>query len=165
MRSKILLLTLATVVLMMGFADNKNLEPVSSVSVLEGGNAIDYPEAGAMVFRDAESWEKFWGSYSSRYTGEGEKVPAPEVDFSVKMLVGVFSGEKFSGGYSITIHRVLEGSKKLVVEYEEESPSPENFVTEVITYPCHILEIDGSEKDRSGNMCHHIILSTSPEKP
>lgn len=32
-------------------------------------------------------------------------------------------------------------------------------------YSCHILEIDGSEKDRSCNMCHHIILSTSLEKP
>lgn len=30
-------------------------------------------------------------------------------------------------------------------------------------YRCHIQEIDGSENDRSCNMCHHIILSTQPE--
>jgi uncharacterized membrane protein len=29
-------------------------------------------------------------------------------------------------------------------------------------YRCHIREIDGSEKDRSCNMCHYIILSTPP---
>ena len=29
-------------------------------------------------------------------------------------------------------------------------------------YRCHIREIDGSEKDKSCSMCHHIILSTPP---
>jgi hypothetical protein len=99
-----------------------------------------------MVFRDAESWETFWNRYCMVITGEGEKLPPPEVDFSTQMLIGVFSGEKPSGGYSISIRRVLESSKSIVVEYVEKSPPPDAIVTLALTYPCQIITLPSSEK-------------------
>lgn len=142
---KALLGVLPVLLLLAGCASKKNLKPVSEVSPIQC-SALHYPEAGGMVFRDAESWETFWDRYCMVITGEGEKLPPPEIDFSTHMLIGVFSGEKPTGGYSISIQGVLESPKNLVVEYQEKSPPPDAIVTLALTYPCQIITLPCSEK-------------------
>ena len=145
MMRKALLGVLPVLFLLAGCASKKNLKPVSEVSPVQC-SGLYYPEAGGMVFRDAESWETFWNRYCMVITGEGEKLPPPDVDFSTHMLIGVFSGEKPTGGYGISIQRVLESTKTLVVEYVEKSPAPDAIVTLALTYPCHIISVPRSEK-------------------
>ena len=136
---------LPIILLLVGCPNTQSLQPVSKLSSIECGG-LQYPESGGMVFRDAGSWEAFWNRYCKVITGEGNKLPAPEVDFSVQMLVGVFSGEKPTGGYSISIQRVLDGPKRLVVEYLEKSPPPDAMVTMALTYPCQIIAVPRSDK-------------------
>ncbi len=131
--------------LVTGCIGTQGFKPVGDFSQVES-SALHYPEAGGMVFRDAGSWQAFWNRYCMVVDGQGNKLEAPEVDFSTRMLVGVFSGEKPTGGYSIAIQRVLEDSKKLVVEYKEKSPPPEAMVIMVVTYPCQIISLPLSGK-------------------
>ncbi len=145
MISKFILGSIVALLLMMGCSNVKTLKPVSPLESIPC-SGLQYPESGGMVFRDAESWEAFWNRYCMVITGEGNKLPAPEVDFSTRMLVGVFSGEKPTGGYSISIQRVLDGPKRLVVEYLEESPPPDAMVTMALTYPCQIIAVPRSDK-------------------
>lgn len=145
MISKFILGSIVALLLMMGCSNVKTLKPVSPLESIPC-SGLQYPESGGMVFRDAGSWEAFWNRYCKVITGEGEKLPAPEVDFSTRMLAGVFSGEKPTGGYSISIQRVLDEPKRLVVEYLEESPSPDAMVTMALTYPCQIISIPRSDK-------------------
>jgi len=145
MISKFILGSIVALLLMMGCSNVKTLKPVSPLESIPC-SGLQYPESGGMVFRDAGSWKAFWNRYCKVITGEGEKLSAPEVDFSTQMLVGVFSGEKPTGGYSISIQRVLDGPKRLVVEYLEKSPPPDAMVTMALTYPCQIISIPSSEK-------------------
>ena len=145
MMRKILFGALSIIFLLVGCPNTQSLQPVSKLSSIEC-SGLQYPESGGMVFRDAGSWEAFWNRYCMVITGEGNKLPAPEVDFSTRMLVGVFSGEKPTGGYSISIQRVLEGPKTIIVEYQEKSPPPDAMVTMALTYPCQIIAVPRSDK-------------------
>lgn len=145
MKKTAISVSLIFVILLTGCPGSRNLKPVTFNTDVKCGG-LQYLESGHMVFHDAESWEKFWGDYCRVITADGIQIPAPEVDFSSRMLIGVFSGEKPNGGYSITIHRVLEDNKKIVVEFEEASPDPGAMVPMVITYPCHIISIAHSDK-------------------
>jgi len=145
MTRKIFFGALPIVLLLVGCPNTQSLQPVSKLSSIEC-SGLQYPESGGMVFRDAGSWEAFWNCYCMVITGEGNKLPAPEIDFSAQMLVGVFSGEKPTGGYSISIQRVLEGPKTIIVEYQEKSPPPDAMVTLALTYPCQIITLPSSEK-------------------
>jgi len=145
MGRKFLLLVLPAIFLLAGCANTKSLKQVSEITQIRCG-ALQYPESGGMVFRDAESWQGFWQNYCKAITGEGKQLEAPEIDFSSQMLIGVFSGSKPTGGYGIGIQRVLEDSKKIVVEYVEKSPPPDAIVTMAFTYPCHIVSIPRSDK-------------------
>ncbi|MBN2381093.1 protease complex subunit PrcB family protein [candidate division WOR-3 bacterium] len=144
MKKKLVIWVAAALILLVA-CPGKCLKPVGSVTAIKCGS-LQYSDAGGMVFRDAKSWEAFWDDHCRAVSLEGENLEAPEVDFSAQMLVGVFSGEKPTGGYGINIQRVLEGSKSLVVEYVEKSPDPDAMVSQVITYPCHIVAIPRSDK-------------------
>ena len=124
----------------------RNLKPVNSISNIKSGG-LSYREPGGMVFRDKVSWEIFWDNHCLAISAGGGKVAAPEVDFSSQMLVGVFSGEKPTGGYGIAIQRILESPKTVIVEYLEKSPAPDAIVTMAVTYPCHIVSLSRSEKN------------------
>ncbi|MBD3286852.1 protease complex subunit PrcB family protein [candidate division WOR-3 bacterium] len=137
---------IAAFVLLSGCPGKLCLKPVESVTTIKCGE-LNYPESGNMVFRDAESWESFWNNHCNvSVTAGGEEPQAPEVDFESRMLVCVFAGEKPTAGYGISISRVREGNKSLVVEYSEKSPDPEKMVAQVVTYPCHIVAVPLSEK-------------------
>lgn len=131
--------------LFLGCFGTKGLKPVSGLSPVDCGS-LQYPESGGMVFRDVESWEGFWNSYCRVITGGGTRLAAPQVEFSSQMLIGVFSGQKPTGGYDVTIQRVLEGSKTIIVEYVEKSPPPDASVTMALTYPCQIIAVPRSDK-------------------
>jgi len=121
----------------------KRVEPVTTIKC----SALTYSEPGNMVFKDTESWESFWKNHCTAVISEAGSIPnTPQVDFSSQMLVCVFAGEKPTGGYGIVIQRVREGSKSLIVEYSEKSPDPKMMLSQVITYPCHIVAIPTSEK-------------------
>ena len=57
------------------------------------------------------------------------------------MVIGVFSGEKPSGGFSIEIAEIMLMETKITVFFDEISPKPEQPVTEALTQPSHIVKI------------------------
>ena len=141
-----LMVGLVAVSLLAGCGGRLCLKRVEPVTTIECGSLM-YSEPGNMVFRDTESWENFWNNHNNAaITAGGTKPQAPEVDFETQMIVCVFAGEKPTAGYGISINRVGESKKSLVVEYSEKSPDPGMMVAQVITYPCHIVVIPSSEK-------------------
>ncbi|MBI4055241.1 MAG: protease complex subunit PrcB family protein [Elusimicrobia bacterium] len=94
-------------------------------------------EPAEFVARDESSWRKLWGLVSSE--------ALPEVNFSKQMAVGIFLGIRNTGGYSVEITGVREEGGRLVVLYKEKKPSPEAFVTQALTAPCHLQVVPRSE--------------------
>ncbi len=58
------------------------------------------PEKMTLVINDNSVWYDLWDKYWSNTYGNGNKTPLPEIDFSEKMIIGVFWGAGWSGGGS-----------------------------------------------------------------
>lgn len=94
------------------------------------------------VVRDAESWDSLWK------TMFGKNVPlpdVPEIDFQKHMVIGAFLGTRPSGGYSVSIARIVENDK-IQVFVRQQSPGPGDMVTMALTSPFHVVVIPRSEK-------------------
>ncbi len=106
---------------------------------IEGpGSAIDFIEAEELVISSQEDWMTLWQRLQE---GVIPSVPAPEIDFSQRMVLAVFAGEKPTGGFTMAIKRVVKERGGLKVYVEEGSPPPGAMVTQVLTYPYHIVSI------------------------
>lgn len=101
---------------------------------LSGGNS-GILEFKTVVVEDAKSWRQIWTSHAP-----GK--PAPEVDFSKEMVVGVFLGERPSAGYSVDLEIKETGKPvRTVVGYREKTPKDGGIGAEVLTYPFALAKI------------------------
>lgn len=116
-------------------------EPVTGVRhvTVEKGFSSGIRERRFLVIETEKDWEELWRLHRSR-TGPGDKIP--RVDFGQEMLVGVFAGEKRTGGYSIEIARVEKdpASHQLRVFFRDTSPPPGSVVIQALTQPYHIVK-------------------------
>jgi hypothetical protein len=92
-----------------------------------------------LVIRDRGAWEKLWTEHTSIFI---PPPPPPPVDFSSEMVVGVYSGEKPTGGFSVEIREVHRTKAGLIVRYVEEGPSPGAMTSSVLTQPFHLIRLD-----------------------
>ncbi|MBC8390662.1 MAG: protease complex subunit PrcB family protein [Actinobacteria bacterium] len=69
------------------------------------------------------------------------------VDFSKEIVVGVFLGEKPTGGYNIEITEVLEQNDYIEVLIKIDEPDPDEMVTQAITSPYHIIKLKISDME------------------
>ncbi|MGV3459497.1 MAG: protease complex subunit PrcB family protein [Flavobacterium sp.] len=69
---------------------------------------------------------------------------APKVDYSNKMAVIIFLGEKTSGGYSIGVDFINFKGKMLNIQTK--SGSPDGMATSVMTSPYCIVEVPIAEE-------------------
>lgn len=67
-------------------------------------------------------------------------------DFTQKRILGLFAGEKPTGGYDIKIQSVLEDNCQIIVEYFEKEPKKDDMVTAAITYPADYVVLPKSNK-------------------
>src|SRR5262249_60749840 len=91
-----------------------------------------------LVLRKAEEFAQVW-----KLTQAGLNPPAetPKVDFRKHMVLAVFSGERNSGGYAITITKAVKTGKDLRVHVKETFPAPGTIVDTVITHPFHFVVV------------------------
>lgn len=93
--------------------------------------------------RTPAEWHGQWRRLTARH---GNPPPPPEVDFSREMVLLAASGAKGSGGYSVTIERVLESPGELVAYARHVSPGPRCGTIAVITHPVDLVRIPASAK-------------------
>jgi len=89
---------------------------------------------------DSAFWDAIWKEHKK------DMLPIPElpvVDFSRKMVIGVFLGFRTNSCYSVNITSIrLISGQRLRVIYHEGKPSGNGACAEVITYPAHIVITD-----------------------
>lgn len=95
-------------------------------------------EARQVVVTDAAAWNALWAEHSAGRN----PAPAPQVDFSKHMVVGVFSGEHNSGCWDTAILRVGALDERIVVEYEIRDITPVAICLPVVTQPAQLVVID-----------------------
>ena len=93
---------------------------------------IDEPRT--VVVRSTAEWDTLWKAH-------GPQEPAPPVDFSRGIVVGVFLGSRPTAGFSVEITRVKTEEHLTVVEYVERAPPPGGLTAQVLTSPFHLVTI------------------------
>ena len=93
-----------------------------------------------IAIKTQKEWESLWREHKS--AGSPSKA-VPAVDFKQEMLVGVFSGERSTGGYGIEITKIEEDLAKnqLNVYFRETGPPPGSMVVQMLTQPYHIVKL------------------------
>jgi hypothetical protein len=117
-----------------GDGNLREMRPVALV----GLRVADIP-AGWMVFKDQESWSRFWTQRSSQ--------PTPEIDFEQFTLVAVFLGQRPNPGYAVRITEVREYSDRVAVHAVETGPLPDALYAQVIVYPHNAVLIGATAKE------------------
>lgn len=96
------------------------------------------------VIRSEGEWDGMW----RRITANHGPAPAlPAIDFSRDMLLMAAMGTQPTGGYAITIDRVIEGPYTLDVQIVRTSPGPRCGTTAALTSPVDIVRVARSDKE------------------
>jgi protease stability complex PrcB-like protein len=107
-------------------------------STVAKGVASGVLEPLQVAIRTRDEWVAFW----ARHTRAQVQPPsAPAVDFSREMVVGIFLGERATGGYEVEITKVERGGSELRIHYRSMSPEPRATVTQVRTEPYHVIKL------------------------
>ncbi|MBI3062062.1 MAG: protease complex subunit PrcB family protein, partial [Deltaproteobacteria bacterium] len=87
-----------------------------------------------VVIGSQEEWAALWSRHAS---GRRPASSPPLIDFSAEMVVGLFLGQKGTGGYSVEITRAELDGANLKVFYRERNPPPGAMLTQALTQPYH----------------------------
>lgn len=107
---------------------------VPTVRGLDQGDQsqIDTPEVS--VARDATAWSALWGRHL------GSRPNPPAIDFSHELGVGIFDGQRSTGGYTVAIETVVKIGPHLHLQVARTSPGP--IAPTVLTFPYHFVALD-----------------------
>ncbi len=124
----------------MAFSSKANTYQELKFQVVEG---IRVKVDSSPMFVIIDSEDSLLNFYHKHRSMPG-KEKIPRFDFSRQMLIGVFSGMRPTGGYSIGVERILYNKKErhLVIHAVEKCPEPGSMVIQVITYPGVFVSID-----------------------
>lgn len=100
---------------------------------LEQGVFSDITQPGAEAARDLTAWTALWARHAPR-------APRPTVDFTRKAVVGVFDGQRPTGGFDIEIVGLTRIGP--VIHLDVKRTSPTGVGSAVLTWPYHLVEID-----------------------
>jgi hypothetical protein len=117
---------------------SRKVETRLSVTTVEKGYRSGIRESLQTVIRNRDEWNVFWKRHS--FTDPNPTL-APIVDFDREMIVGIFLGEKSTGGYEVEIVRAERRDSSLYFYYREESPPPGAMVTQALTQPFHLVRV------------------------
>ena len=96
-------------------------------------------EPQQIVVRSQAEWNALWGKHVS---SETKPAPPPVIDFAKELVVGIFLGEKPTGGYDTTIVRAEQSDDTLVIYYQEKTPASGSMVIQVFMQPFHIVRMN-----------------------
>jgi hypothetical protein len=91
---------------------------------------------------EQETWIDAWAALTANQSPAPER---PEVSFADSTVVIIGLGERPTGGYSVSIARVVYSSSQATVEVEVERPGEEEMVTQALTTPYVIARLEGSD--------------------
>ena len=116
----------------------RKVETRLSIDTVEKGYRSGIREPLQIVIRNQDEWNAFWKRHSSTDTNP---LPAPIIDFDREMVVGIFLGEKSTGGYEVEIVRAERSDSSLYFYYRKKSPAAGAMVTQALTQPFHLVKV------------------------
>jgi hypothetical protein len=112
-------------------------KPVAFQTIVKGSRS-GVREPLQIAIRIQAEWDALWKRHVSIETNPP---PSPAIDFNKEIVIGVFLGEKPTGGYDVEIIRAEQSDGALVIHYREKSPLPGGIVIQALTQPFHIIRV------------------------
>jgi len=132
------LFTLVLLVLLLSNCVALNKQEIPFVVVTEGDKAAGYIDQRGLVIASQDEWEEVWEQI---HLHTSPRPTLPAVDLTQYILLGVFAGEKQSGGYTIQVTKVTQTDQAAIVYATETAPKAGQMVITQITYPYQIVRI------------------------
>lgn len=107
---------------------------VPPVRSLDQGGQSEIGVERQVTVRDRDEWASLWRAHAPGR-------PAPAVDFSREMVVGVFMGTRPTAGFAVEIIGYRDSANDLIVQYRETAPSRDTITAQVIVSPYHLAVI------------------------
>jgi len=98
-----------------------------------------------VVARNQNEWETLWRQHASM---DATPPPPPTIDFQRYTVVGLFLGDKPTGGYEAEITRAESSNTGVLILYRERSPSGRGLLIQSLTQPFHIVQVTGAIDSR-----------------
>ena len=114
------------------------VETPLSLATVARGYRSGIREPLQIAVRNQDEWNAIWKRHSFI---DRNPPPAPSIDFNREMVVGIFLGEKRTGGYEVEIVRAERRDSSLYFYYREKSPVAGAIVTQVLTQPFHLVKV------------------------
>jgi hypothetical protein len=95
-----------------------------------------------VVVRDAAAWQQLWTQHIAN------RVPAPglpNVDFTARMVIAVFTGNRAMGCGSMGITHVSSKDGQMVVDYEDRSSPMGRMCPNIVTSPVSMVMVDRND--------------------
>ena len=108
--------------------------PSASLRTLEKGSQSFVDDLKQVTARTTDEWNAVWKQHAPDR-------PAPAVDFSREMVVGIFVGSRNSAGYSVEIVSVEKQAAGILVRYKETMPSRAAVTAQILTSPYHLVAV------------------------
>lgn len=98
------------------------------------------PQPGRMVLKDSED-----------IAVQGKEIPYPQwrlqsVDWDAYFVIIAFQGRKSSGGYSVTIERIVQRGSNINIYARFKEPGPLEGVVDHTTSPLHAVQVKKDER-------------------
>ena len=103
----------------------------------KGNSDTSITHEGQIVVQNDTQWIRFWSEHHPHEA-------APDVDFSSRMVVGIFLGQRPADGFVVEITRIRILADAVVVDYIERAPPPGTFQIAVTAFPYDIKVIPRS---------------------
>lgn len=111
--------------------------------ILSEGPISGVKEAQIRVVKEEEGLKEI---YNYLNENRSPKLLAPNIDFNEEIIVALFMGEKNYGGFKISVEKIEEEAKKVIVYVKETAPSGK-YATMVITQPYCIFKMKQTSKE------------------
>ena len=111
--------------------------------VVDWGDQSGYDEETYLVVKTEAEWAKVW----AKHTAPHMPIPCPEINFSKKMVICAFMGERRTTGYSISIRRIWTDGERVHVEIAKYSPPKDAIVGQALTYPYVFASLERTDSE------------------
>lgn len=99
-------------------------------TVVEQGNHSSFTLAKQLILTDAAAWESLYAIHKP-----AERSRPPAINFNSHMVLAIFIGEQYTGGYAVTIASLEQQPNKLLVHFVITAPKPGQTTTMALTQP------------------------------